>query len=141
MFITLICLIGILSLVTASIKSASLSKMRLIAAGLSQEGIEVVRDMRKAKTEWSDWYSGVSSGDYRVQYNSASLISYTDTSLLFDSNTGLYQYSSGNNSPFYRRVRLTKLSANEVKVLVEVKWLIKGNWHYLTAEDRLWNWK
>jgi len=141
MFIILVGLVGILTLANLSLKSASLSKMRLIASGLAQEGIEVVRNMRKSQLEWDDWYNGVSNGDYRVQYNSASLLSFAETPLKLDKASGLYQYDSGDRTPFYRKVTLSKISNNEVKVVVEVKWQLKGGWHYLTLEDRLWNWK
>ena len=33
------------------------------------------------------------------------------------------------------------LSFKEVNVLVEIKWQLKGDWHYLTVEDHLWKWK
>jgi Tfp pilus assembly protein PilV len=140
-FITSVGLLTILSLAVTSIKSSALSEARLIASGLAQEGVEVVRGFRRAQIEWDDWYSSVSSGDYRVQYDSASLMSFSETPLKLDTTSGLYQYDTGNNSPFYRKVSLTKVSDNEVKVLVEVKWQLKGNWHYLTVEERLWNWK
>jgi len=140
MFIASVGLVGILSLVNISLKGSSLSKNRLIASGLAQEGIEIVRDIRKSNVEWDDWYSGISNGDYRVQYNSTDLISYSETLLKFNS-SNLYQYDSGNNSHFYRKITLTKISADEVKVVVKVEWQIKGNSHELIAENRLWNWK
>lgn len=140
-FITSVSLVGILGLVSSSLEAASHSKMKLIASSLAQESIEVVRDMRKAEIEWSNWYSLVVSGDYRVQYDSVSLISFSETPLNFDSNTGLYQYDSGDSSPFSRKVSLTKVSANEVKIVVEMKWLEKSTWRYLTIEDKLWDWK
>jgi len=140
-FITSVSLVGILGLVNMALQEASLGKMKLIASGLAQEGIEVVRDIRKAETEWDDWYSSVTSGNYLIQYDSTSLAVFADTPLLLDSGSSLYQYSTGNNSPFYRKIILTKISANEVKILVEVKWSNRGTWRYLITEGRLWNWK
>jgi prepilin-type N-terminal cleavage/methylation domain-containing protein len=141
MFIILIGLVGILSLANMSLKNASVSKMRLIASGLAQEGIEIVRDIRRSYSDWDDWYGAVVDGDYLVQYDSTSLVPYSETPLKLDKATGLYQYSSGDDTSFYRKVTLTKISANEVKVVAEVKWQLKGSWHDLTVEDRLWNWK
>ncbi|MBL7155471.1 MAG: prepilin-type N-terminal cleavage/methylation domain-containing protein [Candidatus Portnoybacteria bacterium] len=141
-FIVAIGLVGILSLVNISLKGPALSKDRLIASGLAQEGIEIVRDIRKSNVEWDDWYSGISDGDYRVQYNNFSLMVASSTMpLKLATSTGLYQYDSGNNSRFYRKITLTKISADEVKVVVKVEWQIKGNSHELIAENRLWNWK
>lgn len=139
-FITITGLIAILSLANYSLSAASSSKMKLIASGLAQEGIELVRNMRESQLDWNNWYSSVISGDYRVQYNSSALMFYSDVPLMIDT-AGLYQYDFGNNSPFYRKISLSKISADEVKVMVEIKWLGRGTWHYLIAEDRLWNWK
>lgn len=140
-FITTTGLVAILSLANYSLEAGSNSKMKLIASGLAQEGIEIVRNMRESQLEWSNWYSSVINDDYRVQYNSSALMSYSDVPLRIDSNSGLYQYDFGNNSPFYRKISLSKISANEVKVVVEIKWLERGRWYYLITEDRLWNWK
>jgi Tfp pilus assembly protein PilV len=140
-FIVAISIVGILNLSQASLKGAFSSKMRLIASGLAQEGTEIIRYMRRSQTEWDNWYSSVSSGDYLVQYNSSDLLSFSETPLRFNANSGLYQYDSGSDSLFYRKITLTKLSSNEIQVAVEVKWRAGGNWHNLTVEDRLWNWK
>lgn len=140
-FILSIGMIGVLDLSQASLRAASLSQTRLIASGLAQEGIEMVRYMRRTQSDWSDWYDAVSSGDYRVQYDNSSLLPFSETPLKFNAASGLYQYDSGDNSQFYRKIGLTKISADEVKVVVEVKWQRGGAWRNLTAEDRLWNWK
>ena len=140
LFIIAIGLTGIVSLSSMSLKSSTTSKMRLIASGLAQEGVEVVRDLRRANVEWDDWYSVLSNGDYRVQYDNASLISFSDTPLKINAQE-YYQYDSGDNSPFYRKINFNKVSANELKLTVEIKWKIRNQWSSLTIEDRLWNWK
>jgi len=141
-FIVAVGLVGILSLANISLKGPALSKMRLIASGLVQEGVEVIRDMRQANIEWDNWYNAVADGNYQVQYNSVDLTAYAGNPLKFDSGTGLYQYDSGNNSAFYRKITLTKISDNEVKAVAEVSWRIKGqSTSTLIVEDRLWNWK
>jgi len=141
-FITTVGLGALLSLATMSLKQASPSRMKTIASGLAQEGIEIVREIRKSYANWDDWYSGVIDGDYRVQYDSASLMPFVEIPLRLNTGSGLYQYSSGGDSHFYRKITLTKISADEVKAVVEVKWQTQGGqWHNLTAEDRLWNWK
>jgi len=140
-FIISIGLVGILSLVNISLKGPFLSRDKLIASGLIQEGIEIVRDIRKSNIEWDDWYSAVVNNDYRVQYNTTSLTtSYSGAYLKMNAN-GLYQYDSGTNTFFKRKITLTKISADEVKVVVKVEWQTKGNSYELIAENRLWNWK
>lgn len=145
-FIVAVGLVGILDLVNISLKGPALSRDRLIASGLAQEGIEIVRDIRKSNIEWGDWewYGSMATStvrDYRVQYNSTSLTTpYSGAYLKMDAN-GLYQYDSGTETFFKRKVTLTKNSFREVKVGVEVEWDTRGQTHTLTAEDRLWNWK
>ncbi|MEA2113138.1 MAG: prepilin-type N-terminal cleavage/methylation domain-containing protein [Patescibacteria group bacterium] len=140
-FIIAIGLVGILSLSQTSLKGAYLSKMRLVASGLAQEGIEVVRYTRRSQMEWDSWYGSISSGDYLVQYDSPDLLLFSETPLKFNASSGLYQYDSGHDSPFCRKIILTKLPSDKIRIVVEVKWLVMGNWHYLTVEDKLWNWK
>jgi type II secretory pathway pseudopilin PulG len=140
-FVVSVGLMGILGLSSSSLKGASLSKNRLIASGLAQEGIEVIRNIRKLNTEWDDWYNSIVNGDYRVQYDSSALMAFSETPLKLDPASGLYQYDSGENSIFYRKITLTKISDYEIKVVVELKWLLKGDQRILTVEDRLWNWK
>ena len=54
-FITLVGLVAILALASISLTGASTSKSRLIASGLAQEGIEIVRDIRASYADWIDW--------------------------------------------------------------------------------------
>jgi hypothetical protein len=141
-------LVAVLNLANISLKGSQVGKMRLIASGLVQEGIEIVRDIRRSNADWIDWewygangaIATSSSQSYLVQYNNANLISFSEAPLKINTD-GFYQYDFGNDTVFYRKVTLTKNSFQEVKVVVEVKWRLKGQWHYLTIEDRLWNWK
>ncbi len=155
-FIIAVGLVCILALANISIRGSETSEMALIASGLAQEGIEVVRDIRAANPDWIDWewYGATiatsTSQTYRFQYNSECLTCCptspgscptAETALKLDATSGVYQYGSGSNSPFYRTITLTKNSSEEVKVVVEVEWRAKGETHTLTAEDRLWRYK
>jgi hypothetical protein len=134
-------MVGILSLSNYSLNISSQSKNETIASGLAQEGVEMIRFMRSANVNWADWYDSIVSGNYLVQYNTNSLFEFSETPLKINSLSGLYQYESGNNTIFYRRINLEKISDDEIKVLSEIKWQDKGAWHFLTVEDRLWNWQ
>jgi|TARA_Y100000031_G_scaffold69444_1_gene77172 hypothetical protein len=140
-FLITVGLTAILTLANISLKGASTGKMRLIASGLTQEGIEVVRNMRKTELDWNDWYSAVSSGDYRIQYDNPNLIAFSDIVLKLDTTTGLYQYDTGQDTVFKRKVTLTKVSSDQVDVKIEVSWQLRGQSHSLIAENKLWNWK
>jgi len=139
-FVCSVALIMVLNLLTFSIKAAAVSKADLIAANLAQEGIELIRYNREI-SDWVVWHSSVVNGDYRVQYNSSSLLAYSETPLKIDGD-GFYQYDAGTNTPFYRKITLAKVSDDELQVLVEIKWRDVNNvWRYLKVEDRLWNWR
>ena len=147
-YITGMGLVAALALANMSIKGSHLGEMRLIASGLVQEGVEIVRDVRRSYPNWIDWDWYGNGGaiatstfqNFRVQYDNGSLVSFSETPLKIDGN-GFYQYDSGTNSDFYRKVTLTKKSFEELRVVVEVKWQLKGDWYYLTVEDHLWKWK
>lgn len=141
-FIISIGLTAILTLSNFSVRAAAVSKDKAIASFLAQEGVEAVRFMRESQVDWNGWYGSIGNGSYCVQYNSG-LLGFADTPLLIDG-SGFYQYNSGTATPFYRRIILTKApsgDSNELKVVAEIKWQDRGQWHYLVAEDRLWNWR
>jgi Tfp pilus assembly protein PilV len=158
-FIATVGIMAIFTLSNFSLQAANTSKMRLVASGLTQEGVEIVRDIRKSYAEWSDWewYSTSSpmiavgeTREYCVDYTTVSLSGAecpgSEAPLKIYSIGGafrIYQYVTGDPSPFYRKVVLTRESLDEIKVISEVKWKVqgRGNWRYLRAEDRLWRWK
>jgi len=154
-FIALVGLVAILSLANTSLIGAATSKNRLIASGLTQEGIEIVRDIRASYADWTDWewYSTTTplfhsigdSQEYCIDYNDTVLNGcagiYPPLKLNVVGMSSIYQYNVGDDTIFSRKVTLTRKGLNEVKVEVEVKWTIKGQTHTLVAEDRLWNWK
>lgn len=139
-FIISIGLVAILSLISSSLNSSLTAKNEIIASGLAQEGIEMVRFMRASSANWDNWYDSIADGNYLVQHNTNYLLSYSDTPLRLGS-SGLYQYDSGNNVIFYRKINIQKLSSDEIKVMAEIKWQERGEWKYLVAEDRLWKWQ
>ena len=47
---------------------------------LAQEGVEVVRNMR-ADTDWTVWHTGISNGDYIIQYDSSNLLPFQEIPL------------------------------------------------------------
>ena len=146
-YIIITALTGIMALVSAINVSASASSSKLIAANLAQEGIEVVksiRDLNFGVNSWDDWYASFSgANNYLVQYNDAAWRGWQDIPLKYDSATGLYGYDAGVNTPFAykRKIILTKVDDNEIKVEAIVSWTEHNRSQTLTVEDRLWNWR
>jgi len=118
----------------------------LIASNLAQEGVEVVRAMRDA-----NWFNnqpfdtGLSDGAYRLEWNSDVLLSESGNPPLKITLAGLYNYSSGIDTTFRRRVLITKidpLGCNcELRIITEVTWPERGRTKTIQVESHLFNWR
>ena len=136
-----------LVLVTMSVNSTKTTRMKIIAIGLSQEGLEIVRNIRDNnwlayKRTSSTWRDGLGddSGpiDYQAQYNSSSLLPYSEVPLKIDN--GIYQYDNGTDTLFYRKITIEHIADNQIKVVSEVTWNERGRNNVISAETRLYNW-
>lgn len=132
------------SILTANLISAVAIKNNYIASGLTQEGVEVVRNIRD-----TGWFSGASfnnsipDGTYRAQWNSASFIPFgLNPALLKDNSTGIYSYDSGGATIFSRTMNIITVTSNvEKKITVTVSWNERGMAKSISAEDHLFNWR
>ncbi len=138
-------LTGMVSLILLNITNARNIEKNLIAGNLAQEALEVVRSMRD-----NDWLEGrdfgyflpVSGEEYGVQWDDVDFSRDLDENLplKFDGDSGLYNYDSGEESLFKRKVLLEMVSDQEIMVLVTVEWVLKGRTAELQAESHLFNW-
>ncbi len=137
--------VGTAFTITLSLNSAARIRNDLIAANLAQEGIEVVRGIRDR-----DWHLGNSfgaslpNGIYNVVWNAQSLSAFSDV-FLKKNPLGLYDYSSGTETIFKRKVIIEDSAENppttEKVVKVEITWQEKGGVPKLIqVESRLFNW-
>lgn len=118
----------------------------LVASNLAQEGMEVVRAIRDA-----NWFNnqpfdtGLSDGAYRLEWSSDALLSESGNPLLKITPAGLYNYSSGTDTIFRRRILITKidpLGCNcELRVITEVTWPERGRTKTIQVESHLFNWR
>jgi len=137
----LITLIALISSVVSGLKPA---KFKLTAISLAQEGLEIVRNIRDSnwlfyKRAPENWRDDLAAGNYRAQYDELTLLSWADLPLKIDSN-GFYQYDSGSNTPFRRKITIGHIGDNQIKVVSEVTWQEKGKSYTIEAENRLYNW-
>ena len=146
-------IVGVLSLVTQTISSATISKDKLIAAYLAQEGIEIVRNIRD--TNWLQglsWDNGLGAGEYEVDYNAVltfcpSICDYDHNLRFLKIDGGFYNYDSGNNTSFKRKITISEEVYppgsgyyDKMIVRVEVLWEEKGKPHSVSAQENLYNW-
>ena len=139
--------IGPLTLASSSIRSSSQAKNNLVAAGLAQEGVELMRNFR-AKNVFNDidWTTGMDScfSAAGCQIDAASLeiapcgtfCSY----LNFDQNSGLYSYGAGAAAIFMRTINIETISADEIKIKVLVAWQERFGPQKFTLEEYLLDW-
>lgn len=117
----------------------------LVASGLAQEGVEIIRAIRD-----TNWFNnrafdyGLSAGAYQVEWNSTTPLSLAG-SLPLNINNGLYTYSANSGwiaTKFSRTVTITKINAGELQVVSTVTWPGRGGINKnISAELHLFNWK
>lgn len=118
----------------------------LVASNLAQEGAEVVRALRDAS-----WFNnqpfdtGLSNGIYRLEWNSDVLLPESGNPPLKVTSTGLYNYSSGADTVFRRRILITKidpLGCNcELRIITEITWPERSRTRTIQVESHLFNWR
>lgn len=141
--------VGVLSLVTQTVSSATYSKDKLIAAYLAQEGIEIVRNIRD-----TNWISGVgwdtdltscsAASPCQGDYNDSSLSPYADNPLNIETASGYYGYDSGTSTKFKRKITITSTTDPDgnpiLNVSVLVQWQEREKTYSLEAQENLYNW-
>lgn len=146
--VILTALISAISLITFSTTGIRINKSKIIAVGLAQEGLEIVKNIRD--NNWlhncpacdrrtaDTWRIGLEVGDWRIQHDTENLLSFSATPLKLDS-SGFYQYGNGSSTPFYRRVNIQYIDDNQIKVVSEITWTEGGN-QTVSVEARYYNW-
>jgi len=138
-------LIGSVALISFSVSSTRASRSGIIAEGLTQEGLEIVRNIRdnnwlNFKRKASDWRDDLGEGEYRVQYNVGNLLFFDSLALKMDSN-GFYQYDTGTDTQFFRKITLDYMGTdNQIKATSEVTWTESSRQNSIKAELILYNW-
>lgn len=134
--------VGPFSLATKGILNASFAKNKIIAANLSQEGVELVRKIRENNIlAGRNWDYGIASGSWQGDIFSSDLSPFSGVPLLFDSATGIYSQNSGIQSGFTRKITITKPSANEISVSSEVSWMERSIDRKIILSEKLYNWR
>ncbi len=133
---------GPITLATRGILNAKFAKSRLVAANLSQEGLELVRKVRDDNILANRaWDFGIDVGDRQADVVTSGLSASSGAPLKRDTASGLYNYTSGNTTLFVRRINITKPVANQMVVLSQVIWTEGGLSRAMTLQEILYNWR
>jgi hypothetical protein len=129
---------------------------------LAQEGIELIRFMRDynwLKCDSQDWKTGLANGSYVIDMNTewsdcdlgrTLIASPPANSRLYIQPDGSFIHSSGTPSIFSRTVQITQVSADELRVEVQVYWNNKrgttqsgcpSGTSCARVESHLYNWR
>lgn len=140
--IVVIGLVSALTLITNSLFYVSNINDRLIAAYLTAEGLEIVKNIRDNNwIQGFQWDHRLNDRDYQASYDSTNLSPYRGDPLLLDNSSGLYNYSSGADTPYIRKISIAHLSSYEIRVISTVTWQRRGKTYSSSAENHLFNWK
>jgi prepilin-type N-terminal cleavage/methylation domain-containing protein len=139
-FVFTVGILGVYLFVQRLIATANYASLRFTAAYLAQEGIEIVRNIRD--TNWLEgnaWDEGLAEGNnYGVQYNIEGLLAdYGDIPLQLDAN-GFYSYNGIQETPFKRKVNITKINDYTLKIVVEVSW--SDQFSPIVVQENLYKW-
>ncbi|MEK7616153.1 MAG: prepilin-type N-terminal cleavage/methylation domain-containing protein [Patescibacteria group bacterium] len=150
LFVLSVALAGAFALISFNTSNANFIKNSFIASSLTQEGMELVRNLRD-----TDWFAGnefgsfgnaggpVPDGTYCVQWNSTELAGSCDPKLFHDSQQLYSHDSAGVGTVFSRSVNIRKVGASptaEIVVMVQVSWRERTGTKQVNAEEHLYNW-
>ncbi len=140
--------VGILSsytIIQELVSSAEQSSLRLTAAYLSQEGVEIVRNIRD--TNWMDptgslaWDNGLGAGDWEADYSTVNFTDGYDGDYLNINGNGFYGYGSGSQTLFKRKITVVHDGSDKLDISVKVYWNYRGSIKGpITVQEILYRW-
>ncbi len=141
-FILAVGIVGIMGLVSRIFNYTNLISSKLIAAYLSQEGIEIVRNIRDSNwIEEDTWDSGLTTGTFEADHDDFWLSPWGAGRYLYFGNN-LYSYDSGIQTNFKRQIRLDKdISGDSIEVCSSVMWQQNARNYEVEACEEIYNWK
>ncbi len=143
-------MIGVLSLVIQNVEAQYINKNILMASGLAQEGLEIVRNIRDANwlIEGNLWKQNiVGDGTYTVSYAGISSVNMAVNSIdeaaarLYIDGNGLYANSvTASATNFYRLISVVD-HGDYLDVKCVIRWADGTQNHNYAAETYLYDWR
>lgn len=128
-FVFLTGIVGVYSVINNFYATSVNSTNRITALYLSQEGVELVRNLRDnnlLSPSIPPWNYGISDGTYQIDYDDTFLSSYADAWLMRNPD-GLYYYGTGEKTIFKRKITIVGVNnangqLDHINVKVETEW-------------------
>ena len=153
-------MVGVLSLVIQNVQAQYIDKNVLIASGLGQECLELVRNIRDLNwltpnlnpvTGWKLGTGAGSAGDivrsgnnYAIDYSRAIKIvnSVVDDARLYVNSNGFYTHTSSGNAQtnFFRFINVID-HTDYLDIKCTIRWTQGAQNHDYAAETYLYNWR
>jgi len=156
-FLIIVGMVGVLITIQNIFPSIRIVSSQLTAAYLTQEGIEIVRNIRD--TNWlnypRDWNANVFDNclscsspfvcNCQADYTSQSLSNFTGEALKIDNGFYTYNFSpSAIQTPFVRTITVSSTTdiglMPIIKVEVSVSWRVGGKNYQASTTEYLYNW-
>jgi hypothetical protein len=154
LFVIMVGISSFVTLINQTVSYTKSSSYNLIAAYLGKEGVEIVKNIRDSNflkdyydlpptATWYDDLTSCGGSGCQGDYESSMLVPYDGETLkLTQTGSKFYNYSSGTDTMFKRRIRITSVGAapepDYLHVEVEVMWDEKGRSHNYIVEDNLY---
>lgn len=144
-FVLIVGFVAVMSLIHRATASTQLASSRLTAAYLAQEGIEIVRNIRdsnwlaQGQNPTLSWDQNLGVGDWEADFDDFALTFYQARNLRV--NGGFYNYASGQDTKFRRRINIAKPDPSTISLAVEVSWSERGEDFSVVVQKNLYNWR
>lgn len=146
---------GVFSLVSQALSYTNITSSRLVAIYLTQEGIEIVRNIRDNNfleinkglegVQWTDNLSPCDTG-CEADYTDFSLVPIIGNPRPLRIDGGFYNYNFGMATVFTRKITTVLIDSGgdgqpyKIEVSVEVTWQERGRTHKVNAQEELYRW-
>ncbi len=150
-FILMVGLGGSFSLMSQTLSAASSVELKLTAAYLGQEGLEIVKNLRdqawleKRTSPFLSWNEYLPVGNWEADYltlDSLGNHAFNSSPLNIDAD-GFYSYSPGVQTKFIRKISIAEISPSDPdikRVTVQVSWEERGRAHNFQVMEDVTNW-
>lgn len=135
-----------------AINTIDYARSRLTAAFLAQEGVEIIKNIRDTNLLQAGvvWNEGLTAGEYETDYQDVEYLSpslstctgcdYSSLQFLKKSDGDFYQYSSGQETRYKRKVLLEDIDPEHLRATITVYWKTRTGHEDVQLVQELYKW-